>query len=171
MQILDLGNRRKYLRALQGIKVFKNFLRPVNKFPSETLSKVLEHRANERDLVAATHVCRYWRSSLVSSPALWSCLHSHYDRDRMRTYLKRSKSLPVDIEIELRVNTSSELFEPIASLVGRARSLTIHGPVGLVRKVLHVFRYPAPSLRRLKIKCGLNDREYLAICLLFNFLD
>jgi hypothetical protein len=47
---------------------------PVNKLPPEVLSRVLEHRDRELDLVAATHVCQYWRSTLTSSPSLWTRL-------------------------------------------------------------------------------------------------
>lgn len=153
--------------------MFKNSPRPVNKLPPEILSRVLENRSAERDLVAATHVCRYWRSSLLSNPTLWTCLRFLYDTDRTNTYLERSKSVPIDIHINLRFRESSVAFELVAPHARRTRSLTIRGTVGPIRALFsRVFCIPATSLQHLKVEVFLGDghEQTNASCLPDNFL-
>ena len=153
--------------------MFKTSSRPVNKLPPEILSRVLENRSAERDLVAATHVCRYWRCSLISNPTLWTCLRFLYDTDRTSTYLERSKSVPIDIHINLRFKESGVIFELVAPHAKRTRSLTIRGTVGPIRALFsHVFCIPATSLQHLKIEVFLGDdyEKTNASCLPDNFL-
>ena len=140
--------------------MLKNFLQPVNKLPPEVLSKVFEHRRSERDLVAATHVCRYWRSSLVSSPSLWTCLRLHKGTDCTRTYLERSKSVPIDIEFNPQFSWFCRIYsKPLLSHIGRARSLRIHGPINIVREAaLSALRDHAPSLQHLEVD-GRQDKD------------
>lgn len=66
-----LGIERDLSETLQVIRAIRNTHIPVNKLPPEVLSRILQHRDSGQDLVAATHVCRYWRSTLISSPSLW----------------------------------------------------------------------------------------------------
>ena len=56
---------RNLSEILHAIRAVRNAHVPVNRFPPEILSTVLEYRTNEWDLIDATHVCRYWRSVLV----------------------------------------------------------------------------------------------------------
>ena len=160
--------------ALQTrVTVFKNSPRPVNKLPPEILSRVLENRNAERDLIAATHVCRYWRSSLLSNPTLWTCLRFLYDIDRTSAYLERSKSVPIDIDINLRFKERSGLFELVAPHARRTRSLTIRGTVIPIQALFsRVFYSPASPLQHLKIEVflGDGDEQTNASCLPDNFL-
>ena len=134
--------------------MFKNSLRPVNGLPPEILSGVLEYRSSGKDLVVATHVCKYWRFSLISSPTLWTCLQVYKGISRTLTYLERAKSVvPLDIEMDLQLAQSDALFRPITPHVGRVRSLTIYGTVDCVQAVLsRMFCNPAPYLQHLEIK-------------------
>ena len=139
--------------------MLRNFLLPVNKLPPEVLSKVLEHRGSERDLVAATHVCRYWRSSIISSPTLWTRLQYHKDIGRTYTYLERSKSVPVDIEINLELHKRNRIsFGPLVSLIGKARSLKIYGPNNSVQEAIRFASCShAPFLQHLEIDSWLDE--------------
>lgn len=54
------------------LKSLVNSLSPVNQLPPEVFATVLAHRWPGRDLISATHVCRYWRETLLSFPSLWA---------------------------------------------------------------------------------------------------
>ena len=114
-QVLDV--ERKIREVLQATKATKNTFKPVNRLPLEILSNVLEQRASNRDLITATHVCRHWRSTLTSTPSLWTNLQFReptHDVDRALTYLKRSKSVPIDIEMDLDEPQNLEVAECLA---------------------------------------------------------
>jgi hypothetical protein len=138
-----------------------NRLTPINGLPPEILSRVLEHRDRDRDLVAATHVCRYWRSALVSSPSLWTCFRfqPNHDLDRTLTYLERSKSTPIDIDIDLGLRSPQdfEVYKCLAPHIARTRSFLISGPPEDVHTISLLFRNPAPSLQHLNLKVCTQD--------------
>ncbi|KAF9650532.1 hypothetical protein BDM02DRAFT_3092970, partial [Thelephora ganbajun] len=58
---------------------------PINRLPPEILAKILECRELDQDITVATHVCRYWRSALISAPRLWT-----------RIYLSRAFEIGAD---------------------------------------------------------------------------
>jgi hypothetical protein len=126
-----VGIKRDLLRILQAI----NTSTPVNQLPPEILSRVFEHRACERDLVSATQVCLYWRSTLTSAPSLWNCFRfrSACDVDRTLTYLERSKSAPIDVSIDTNFRQGDQVFEHLAPHIARMRSLVVYGPHGIHR--------------------------------------
>jgi hypothetical protein len=56
---------------------------------------------SEYDLVAMTHVCRFWRSLILSSPALWryiNCANMRW----VNMFLKRCGSTLLNVYIHLR---------------------------------------------------------------------
>jgi len=126
---------------------------PINRLPPEILTNILEFREQDRDLVAATHVCHYWRSALISAPCLWTGVQC-YDVDRTSTYLERSKSAPIDI---LAAKTRSVLpsdsaLELVVPHLGRVRLMRIV-PFSSGETLLAIFsfRSPAPLLQHLEI--------------------
>jgi hypothetical protein len=125
---------------------------PVNRLPPEILSKVIEYRTRERDLVAATQVCRHWRFTLISNPSLWSCfrLESSHDLGRTLTYLERSKSAPIDVNVNIDSLRDPEVLTYFASHIARTRSLIIHGSHDVHAASL-LFCNPAPFLKHLEI--------------------
>ena len=140
---------------------------PVNSFPPEVLSRILEHRDCEQDLVSATHVCQYWRSALTSSPSLWSNFRfwSSRNADRTVAYLHRSKSVTIDLEINLRSSEELEVLRHFVPHMSRARSFIIRGPLGVDAAFSLLLCKPVPSLDRLEV----NGREGFVSCL-GNFL-
>lgn len=84
-----------------------------HRIPPEMLAEVASHLEDDRSLIAATHVCHFWRSALISSPHLWSYLTFKNER-RAVAFLGRSKSAPVCVDL-----TDSELSETVReSLMG-----------------------------------------------------
>ena len=125
---------------------------PVNRLPPEILSRVLEYRTSERDLVAATQVCRGWRYSLISSPSLWTCFQFKFscDCNRTLTYLERSGSAPIDVYVNTNWVQDLDVLKYLAPHIGRTRSLTIHASYGVHDATLLLCN-PAPLLQHLEI--------------------
>jgi len=133
----------------------KNTFVPINRLPPEILSRILECRTRERDLVMATQVCWYWRSTLVFSPSLWTCFQfrkeSRHDIDRTLTYLERSKSASIDVRIENDLEQNLDLLKYLVPHIARTRSLAIW-----IFRDIHtaslLFCNPAPLLQHLEIR-------------------
>ena len=54
-------------------------------------------------LVQMTHVCQYWRSTLVSCPHLWSSIFVKTDhKDFVAACLARSQGLPLTVRLDLK---------------------------------------------------------------------
>jgi hypothetical protein len=132
---------------------------PVNRIPSEILSLIPDfwdkhyyHR--DRSLIALTHVCQAWREIFISRSSLWINLDCK-DEDQARTYLERSKSLPVNLSLDTtdRLPSYHPFFEIIPHAIGRAKSLSIQtAPEDLQGITTHLSRH-APLLEKLWI-CG-----------------
>ena len=88
-----------------GVRHLKNSFAPINRLPPETLALIPSFRESERELINAAAVCKYWRTTLVSTPSLWNNIvcFQLMDRDtiglRIHTYFERSRSLPVNVQI------------------------------------------------------------------------
>ena len=132
----------------------KNTLIPVNRLPPEILSRVLGHHADGQTLIEATHVCRYWRSTLTSSPSLWAHLlfRSSDDVDRILTYLERSKTVLLHVSIATDSPENLEAFVCLAPHMARMRSCLIEGANINIDEVFARFRNSAPSLTCLEIR-------------------
>jgi len=63
------------------------------------LVMVASHLENDdASLVNATHVCHLWRTTLLSSPRLWSHL-DFANEERALVFLERSKSAPLSVNL------------------------------------------------------------------------
>ena len=124
----------------------------INRLPPEILTKVLEFHERETDLLAATHVCRYWRSTLVSAPCLWTRVPC-YNMNQASVYLERSKSAPIDVVAERTPAPFSKLpaMESIIPHLGRVRLMRIQPSLGETIPAVFKFRSPAPLLQHLAI--------------------
>ena len=80
----------------------KTSIAAINRLPQEVIALVPTHfdPRSPGDTLNATHVCRYWRAALVSSPTLWTIT----DATRMmpsliQLYLERSGMSPLDVTL------------------------------------------------------------------------
>ena len=65
------------------ITLEKSPIPPADRLPLKVLARILVFRTLERTLVTATHVCRHWRSAILSVPDLWTnipCRDPHLSR-------------------------------------------------------------------------------------------
>ena len=150
-QLSDI--ERDLHEVLQAARTIKNTFLPVNRLPPEILSTVLENRTSDLDLVAATHVCRHWRSILISTPSFWTRFRFQPTRDvsRALTYFERSKSAPIDIEMNVHSQLDLEFSKHLAPHIARTRSLIIGGDPDLVHATSLLLRNTAPFLQHLEL--------------------
>jgi hypothetical protein len=149
------GIERDLNVILRVVRAIRNTHIPVNKLPPEILSRVLKHQDRKSDLVVATHVCQYWRSTLTSSPSLWSRVDvlSKHDLDRALTYFERSKSTPTDVRVDMWPSEHLEKLKYLTPHIARTRSLTIDGSRTGILATSLLFQDPTPSLQQLEMHC------------------
>ena len=122
----------------------------VHSLPPEALTRILRLRSQERDLIYATHVCRRWRSVLISAHILWTripCLNAN----QTSTYLERSGALPIEVTA-LKTHSALPNNSALASVnehLDRVKSLEI-SPGGPLTATF-MLRRPAPRLELLTI--------------------
>jgi len=141
---------------LVTIRLALNQTAPVNRLPPEILTRALEFRGDDKDLISATHVCNRWRSALSSAPSLWTEVVFR-DTDRVLTYLTRSGALPIDVSFKpTRISFEPWTFEPedlFTSCIpwfDRMKSLYIRGDEEHIEAIVQRLCLPAPLLQLLK---------------------
>ena len=82
-------------------------LQPINRLPPEILSHVArcsfyKEDKNALPLVPLTHVCRYWRESIISNPENWALI-SDRNEDMAATSLERAKAAPLQISLSMKM--------------------------------------------------------------------
>jgi len=94
--------------AVRSIVVAQNEFSPIIKLPPETLVNISEFVAEPRtresmfEIVKMTHICHYWRSTLISYPHLWSSIFVKNDhKDFIAACLERSRDVPLAVRLDL----------------------------------------------------------------------
>jgi hypothetical protein len=154
------------MRILVTIRSAMNQTAPINCLPPETLTRALEFREDDKDLISATHVCQRWRSALSSSPSLWTNVVFR-DSHRVLTYLTRSKTLPIDVSFKpVRISFEAWKFSPkdlfISRIpwVDRVKSLHIRGDEEHIEAITRRLCLPAPLLQHMKFD-GIPNRNLI----------
>ena len=131
----------------------------VNRLPPEVLAKVLSFRHNDRDLISATHVCERWRSTLLSTPMLWTEV-VFGDPDRTITYLERSKGAPLHVSIG---GSTLDFSAGDMSWIYRMSSLYICGEQEEVQSVAEQLCLPAPLLQSLIFDVSPGHQDWTTV--------
>lgn len=133
---------------LPKFRGFRNALAPIHKLPPEILSRIPQFFPI-RDLVVATHVCRYWRTTLISSGPLWCNIDSA--GPEAFTCLHRSKGSPIHVRV--RKIPDDELLTRLSPHIGRIKSLVLKSRWSVAQTVFARFTDPAPNLETLTVIC------------------
>ncbi|KAF9786440.1 hypothetical protein BJ322DRAFT_1210821 [Thelephora terrestris] len=73
-------------------------------------------------IVPLTHVCRYWRESIISTPSDWTLI-SNVNEDMTAACLQRAKAAPLGITLEMPLDPSfPDIFAPHFQ---KTRTLTV----------------------------------------------
>ena len=113
-------------------------------------------------VVKMTHVCRYWRSALISYPLLWSSIFVNNGRkDFVTLCLERSRKVPLTVPLDLRDCGYNDYYygctctrdEQLSGLGVNDRSpCSYHTPTGPLLKIAHIRR-----IRTLDVRLDLSD--------------
>jgi len=136
--------------SLFRLKSLINSVSTINRLPPEVFAKVLTHRCPGRDLISATHVCRYWRTTLLSFASLWAEIRCS-GHEQTFFFLQRAKAAP--LHIYLRSRFSHAAFRTfVAPRVDRIELLVAHPMVTMDTTALcRDPPIPAPILKTLVI--------------------
>lgn len=146
---------RDILRFLRSLR---NTFLPVNRLPPEVISHIVrcvlgDHTIDTTSVVPLTHVCQYWRNSVVSTPDNWTPISSERE-DLAALSLERAKAAPLTVHLDLSRPESkidSSFLKLLQPHTQKIRSLFIPGIFAskeLVR-VLPNFPKSMPDLQSL----------------------
>ena len=107
-----------------------------------------------------THVCRYWRQSIISAPENWTLI-SDERIGLTKLSLERCKMAPLQLWFDMRkFRSNPELSDLIAPCIQNTRSLGLHhistSPMEEFTQTLHNFSQSTPNLRSLTLSAPLN---------------
>jgi hypothetical protein len=140
------------------IPSLRNLLRPVNRLPPELLSHVVRYipsvdARDARSTVPLTHVCRYWRESIISTPGNWTLVSSERV-GLMRLSLERCKTAPIKLWLDMdQVRKKPGFSDSIVPYIQNTETLRlrrISTPDELTR-TLPNFPQSMPNLRSLSL--------------------
>ena len=140
-------------------------LQPVNRLPPEIISRIVRYvpdniPADTSQIIPLTHVCRYWRELIVSTPEHWTSISAESSRDLAALSLERAKTAPLEIYLSASHMREVGWLHLLRPNIRETRSLCVVG-LQSAREVTTAFRnFPlsTPNLQSLKIvKSGNPD--------------
>ena len=139
-------------------------LQPVNRLPPEILCRVVrfvpDKKAKDaKSIVPLTHVCRYWRESIVSAPGNWTLISSG-SKDLTALSLGRSKAAPLEIDLNLRTR-DREFLNLLLPRIHNTESLTVHGFSSIEELIRALPNFPrsTPNLQSLSLHIAYTRAE------------
>ena len=104
------------------------------------------HLGDDASLIAATHVCHLWRTTLLSSPRLWSHLDFANEK-RALAFLERSKSVPLRVDLMGVEDPSETIRESLNKMTTKMTTLwAVHDSF-----LSELLAQPMPALEVLEI--------------------
>ena len=95
------GKAREILELIPSLR---NLLRPANRLPPEALSRIAwfmgEYATDATPIIPLTHVCRYWRESIVSTPGNWRFISSE-SIHLTELSLERCQAAPLELWLSM----------------------------------------------------------------------
>jgi len=133
-------------------------LRPVNRLPSEILSHIArcsldENATNAGPIIPLTHVCRYWRESIISTPENWTLISS--ERINLTELsLGRCKAAPLKLWLDMSQIINNPRFSDLVAPHIRNTGTLRLGPLSTIEELVQTlpnFPQSMPNLRSLSL--------------------
>ena len=152
--------------VLSLIGSFRNMLQPVNRLPPEIFSRIVQDIphpliGDTSSIIVLTHVCRYWRETIVSTPGNWTMISS-WNEDLMALSLERSKAAPLTLRLRTNeVEGMSGFSDLIIRYIKNVKNLRIDDiyTAGQVTQILPGFPQSMPILQSLDLQ-GIMCEEW-----------
>ena len=141
--------QQDFSNLLPKFKALRNVLAPVNKLPPEILSQIPRFFPIH-DLVVATQVCRYWRTTFISCGPLWCNIDCTRGSEAL-TCLHRSKGSPLHVSV--KKIPDDEVLARLSPHIGQIKSLLLKSRWSVAQSVFSRFTDPAPNLEALTVIC------------------
>ena len=98
---------------------------PVNRLPPEIISSIARCVLDTRTIVSLTHVCRYWRDSIISSPDNWTLIFNER-KNLAALSLERAKAAPLTIHLNVyKLNREPGFINLLLPHAQNIRSLSV----------------------------------------------
>ncbi|KAF9649538.1 hypothetical protein BDM02DRAFT_3113556 [Thelephora ganbajun] len=143
--------------VLHEVVTLRNSLRPVNRLPPEVLTScaTFVSDTHPRPIVSLTHVCRYWRKSIVSNPRNWALIATGWKR-LVPLCLERTGAVPLAVNITVSDIKSCEDFLesllPYTSRIGRLRLVGYSSIEATTNDLPSFFDSPISNLTSLELQ-------------------
>ena len=136
----------------------RNSSRPVNKLPPEIISQIARsslesYHIDPKPIVPLTHVCQYWRESIISAPENWARI-SIPRLGLTALSLERSKAAPLHLQFDMSFRTRTPRFcNLIAPHTQRIKTLRVKqiSTIEVFTKAFPNFPNSMPNLRSLDL--------------------
>ena len=136
----------------------------MNRLPPETISRIARcfldgDSIDARSIIPLTHVCRFWRESIVSTPRNWTLISSEWI-GLAKLSLKRSGAAPLELSLDIsQVKRNSGFSALLVPYVRNIESLSINfvSSTNELAQMLRNFPQSTPNLRSLSL-FGCPDR-------------
>jgi hypothetical protein len=148
---------RRARDVLHEVIAFRNALRPVNRLPLEVLAScaTFVSDTDPRSIVPLTHVCRYWRKAISSSPRNWASIATAWKR-LIPLCLERAGAVPLTVNITVSdIGSGEDLLESLLPNVPRVTSLRLTGyssVEAVAQDLPGFFDSPIPKLVSLELQ-------------------
>lgn len=142
-------------------------LRPVNKLSPEIISRISQYVPDEdatdaRSIIPLTHVCRYWRWSIISAPRNWTSISS-YTTGLATLSLERSKAAPLQLWLDTdSVRQDPEFRDLIKPYIQNIETLQFEKLTAIedLTQTLPNFPQSTPNLRSLRLSHKVTELEW-----------
>ena len=135
----------------------RNSLQPVNRLHPEVIALCAAHVSdiNPKPIVPLTHVCRYWRGAIASSPRIWASIGSGWKR-LASLCLERSATVPLSVKISLSdIEEDEHIFEVLLPHASRISGFSLAESLSIENTTAEFpdfFASPMPSLTSLELE-------------------
>ena len=134
----------------------------MNRLPPEIISHIVQYipggyAKDASSIIPMTHVCRYWRKSIISTPANWTRISSRRI-DLAKLSLERSKAAPLELWLDSRGGRLTPGFSDlIKPHVQNTKVLGVDPGFEEFTQTLGNFLPSMPNLRSLSLYGGMGS--------------
>ena len=109
--ILQVDALEKRAKEILGqVHSLRDSVRPVNRLPPEVLASCATFVSDaDPPIIPLTHVCQYWRESIVSNPGNWKSLGIAWER-LVSLCIGRAGAVPLILDVTVSNNKGNKGF-------------------------------------------------------------